>query len=111
MESALRNALCEAIGIEREIGRIVFGTPRVEEFLTRIKQVAETREYDIKFDFKGVSREALKIEKFRDKVAHGVWVKHKRSKLPVLQVTSGNYQVPQRLRCIHARGQHNYPTN
>ena len=49
------------------------------------------RSFTTTLDLKLLTTECQKLERFRDKVAHGVWVKHPKSDLPILQVTAGSY--------------------
>jgi hypothetical protein len=57
-----------------------------------IEDLMSLRGFKTSLDMKELRRLCKQLEQFRDKVAHGVWARHTGSKLPVLQVTAGNYQ-------------------
>lgn len=36
----------------------------------------------------------VQIKNFRDAIAHGIWINHPSTKLPVLQYTKGKWSIP-----------------
>lgn len=92
VESALRQMIYALLEVEPKYGRVAVRNPRVDDSFTMIEDLMSLRGFKTSLDMKELRRLCKQLEQFRDKVAHGVWARHTGSKLPVLQVTAGNYQ-------------------
>lgn len=91
LESALRNLIYALLDLDPKMGRIAIRNPRIDESFTMIKDLMGLRSFTTTLDIKFLASECKKMELFRDKIAHGVWVRHSGSDLPVLQVTAGTF--------------------
>lgn len=91
LESALRNLIYALLELEPKMGRVAVRNPRIEESFTIIRDLMGLRSFTTTLDMKRLASDCKTLEQFRDKIAHGVWVKHSRSDLPVLQVTAGKF--------------------
>lgn len=91
LESALRNLIYALLELNPKMGRVAVRNPRIQESFTIIQDLMGLRSFTTTLDVKLLARECKKLEQFRDKIAHGVWVKHSKSDLPVLQVTAGTH--------------------
>ena len=49
------------------------------------------RGFKTSVDLKALRKDCRLLEEFRDKIAHGLWVRHGGTKAPILQVTAGSY--------------------
>ena len=91
LESALRNLIYALLELERKMGRVAVRNPRIDESFTMIRDLMGLRSFTTILDMKRLASDCKKMEQFRDKIAHGVWVRHPQSDLPVLQVTTGTF--------------------
>ena len=103
LESALRRLIYALLQLTPQMGRVAVRNPRIENALTMIQDLMALRGFTTTIDMKLVLSECRKLEHFRDKVAHGVWVSHHQTKLPVLQVTGGSYAETPGGKSVKAR--------
>jgi hypothetical protein len=75
-------------------GRVAVRLGRIEDSLTAIQDLVHLSPIQVPEDVNiaGLKKPMKELEGWRDRLAHGVWVKHNNSAVPVLQVTSGSYQ-------------------
>lgn len=73
-------------------GRVAVRLGRIEDALTNIEDLAVLSGLGINLNFKPTKKYFKELENWRNKLAHGIWLKHKATKLPVLQITRGIYQ-------------------
>ena len=103
LESALRHLIYVLLEVDRKMGRVAVRNPRIEDSLTMIRDLVALRSFQTTLDLNLLAKECKKLEKFRDKLAHGVWAKHPKSQLPVLQVTAGTYSEKPGGKSVKAR--------
>lgn len=103
LESLLRHLIYRLLGVDRKAGRIAVRNPRVRDSFIMITDLMSLQSFTAATDIKMLAKECEKIEKFCDKVSHGVWVKHAKSGDPILQVTAGSFTEKQGGPSIKAR--------
>lgn len=91
LESALRTLIYALLELEPKMGRVAVRNPRIKDSFAMIKDLMGLRSFTTTLDIKLLASECKKMEQFRDKIAHGVWVRHPQSDLPILQVTAGKF--------------------
>ena len=92
LEGALRRCIYTLLDLNQKFGRVAVKSPRADDSFTMIHDLMRLRGFETTVDTKGLRTDCRHLEEFRDKVAHGIWVKHTDSKGPILQVTAGSYQ-------------------
>lgn len=102
-EAQLRHAIYLLLDIDVKAGRVAVRNPRLDDAITMILDLMAVKSIKTSIDLKFLRKECKKIESFRDKISHGVWVKHSGTKLPVLQVTAGSYARTQGGESVKAR--------
>ncbi len=95
LESALRNLIYALLELDRKMGRVAVRNPRIKDSFTMIQDLMGLRSFTTTLDIKRLASDCKKLEQFRDKIAHGVWVRHTQSDLPILQVTTGTFPEKQ----------------
>jgi hypothetical protein len=103
LEAYLRRIVYGLVEVGPKIGRVTIRNPRIEDSFTIIQDVMGLRSFATTIDLALLRTECKKIEKFRDRISHGVWVKHPKSKAPILQVTAGSYSETPGGKSIKAR--------
>jgi hypothetical protein len=103
VEMGLRQFIYALLELDNKLGRVAVKNPRVRDSFTMIEDIMALRSFTTKINIKTLAKECAKIEAFRDKIAHGVWVKHPKSDTPVLQVTAGSYPETQGGKSVKAR--------
>jgi len=96
IEGRLRNIVYALLEIPSEYGRIAVRSPRVEDAFGMIQDLMKLRGFTTTVQLKGQNGlvpACNELERFRDKVAHGIWVFHGNSPTPILQVTAGSYSL------------------
>jgi len=91
MESLIRTLTYTVLGIGDVQGRVAIRQRRVADDLTTIQDLAKLAKIDLEVDWVDLKKAAKKVESYRDRLAHGVWLKHDATDLPVLQDFSAAY--------------------
>ncbi len=91
LETALRMLIYALLDVNPKLGRVAVRSPRVRDSFTMIEDLMALRDFKTTLNIKLMATKAAELEEFRDKIAHGVWVKHPGSGKPILQVTTGKY--------------------
>ncbi len=94
VEGRLRHVIYSRLEVNPKFGRVAVKNPRIRDSFTMIEDLMALREFTTTVRLKGEGAliPALEeLERFRDKISHGVWVKHGATRDPVLQVTAGSY--------------------
>lgn len=91
LEAALRHFIYAMLDLERELGRVAIKNPRMKDSWAMVQDIMSIRGFHTKIDMKLLTKNCIELEGWRDKLAHGSWVKHTGSSIPVLQVTSGTF--------------------
>lgn len=72
-------------------GRVAVREPRVVDHLTMIEDLMYLEKMTSTVNFSSLRKSLGEVESWRDKCAHGIWVKHGNSNMPVLQDTRGSH--------------------
>lgn len=92
LEWELRKTLYTALDIGAKEGRQAVISPRAQDYIPIIQNILVIRKISApRIDVPKIKKFVEKIKKFRDALAHGVWIKHSATRQPVLQVVSGAY--------------------
>lgn len=92
LEWRLRVVAYILLGVDHRLGRIAVREPRAADYLTMIQDICMMRNITLKSDTKTLRKELAECKESRDLLAHGIWIKHRGSKLPVIQKATGSYQ-------------------
>jgi hypothetical protein len=103
MENLLRDCVYMLLRLDRKKGRIAVRSPRPAEILTMIEELMSELKYKTDVKTSELKKSLIKASNVRDMLAHGVWVNHPGSKLPVLQVISGSWVVEESEPKVKAR--------
>lgn len=103
LEALLTSIAYVILDISQKHGRIAVREPRAVDSLTMIQDLMYLESLKTTVDLKALRTTLGEAEAFRDRLAHGVWVKHSNSKLPVLQIVKGSYPPNPGARSIKAR--------
>ncbi len=74
-----------------KIGRIALREPRVNDYLTMLEDLTKICGITISWDWQKLRNAARPMEKFRNQLAHGVWLHDPNSKYPTLRQARGRY--------------------
>lgn len=91
LESRLRDAAHKLVKVHPKIGRVAVREPRVVDHVTMIEDLARLRDIQLPVNWKQFRKMLQNLESVRDKIAHGLWLKHDKHRVPVLQQTKGSY--------------------
>ena len=94
IEWQLEQITYRVVGVGQKIGRLTIREPRVDAHITMISDVMKLRKITVSTDLKKLSDGLVQLKNIRDAIAHGIWVKHPFTKLPVLQITKGKWSIP-----------------
>jgi len=95
LESTWRRLVWDLLELDAKFGRVAVRSPRASDAFAMIQDLISLRGFKTDTDLKVLGKMCRDLEEFRDKIAHGVWVKHEKSKLPTLQVTVGTHPKTQ----------------
>jgi hypothetical protein len=102
-ESRLRGLAYLLLDVGPERGRVAVRGGRVADYLTMLEDLMQLRGVGVTVRTKALKRPLTEVETFRDKLAHGVWLRHPRTRTPVLQVTKGDLPDPSAIRAAQAQ--------
>lgn len=77
-----------------KVGRLVVREPRIDDYTTMIKDLMKLRRLSVSVNINAIHDGLKDLERNRDALAHGVWVKHSSTKIPMLQVLKGKWSHP-----------------
>ncbi len=105
LESQLRAMTYKLLMISDKQGRLAIREPRVVDHVTMIQDLAVLAKLDLKVNWKKLKEYCKEAESFRNRLAHGIWLKRSDTKFPVLQdfssaYTQGGPDIPKKPR-IH----------
>ena len=92
LEWRLKNVAYRLLGVNPKEGRVAIREPRAEDYLDMLQDLILIKSLKIEFDFKEFKRVINILEGHRNRLAHGVWIKHPSHRSPVLQLTKGKWQ-------------------
>jgi hypothetical protein len=107
IEWQLEQITYRVVGVGPKIGRLTIRDPRVDAHITMIADVMKLRKISVRTDLAKLSSGLVQIKNFRDAVAHGIWITHPISKLPLLQYTKGKWSIaamPNTKRVVEPEG-------
>ena len=91
LEWSLKIISFNLLGINEKQGRISVRNFRVNDFVTMLDDLCKLRGIDPQVDWTKLQKDLRKHESFRDRLAHGIWMKHEATNIPVIQDISGAY--------------------
>lgn len=94
IEWQLQQITYRVVGVDQKIGRLAIREPRTDSHVTMIADVMKRRRITVSTDLTKLSVGLIQIKNFRDAIAHGIWIKHPSTKLPMLQYTKGKWSLP-----------------
>jgi len=107
LESKLRQVSYTMLQLSPKIGRLLVREPRAVDYVTMLEDAMSVMGLTTSIDLKNLKSGLGTLESFRDKLAHGVWVRHTKTAIPVLQDFSGKHpagpEQGQKAR-IHPKG-------
>ena len=103
LESRLRDTTHTLVDCGPKIGRLAVLEPRAQDYITMIQDICKVLKITTTFDFKDTRKRIEEIKFYRDAIANGIWLKHEGTKLPVLRVVRGKYQLPGSGKSFKAR--------
>jgi hypothetical protein len=103
LESRINKCGYVLLRLNPKQGRIAVRLGRAETSLTAIQDLLTLEKFTVRTDIPKLKRIFKQLEEARDRFSHGLWVKHSGTKLPVLQVTSGNFSESHGGQSIKAR--------
>ena len=107
IEWQLEQITYRIVGVGQKIGRLTIREPRVDAHVTMIADVMELRKITVSTNLTKLSDGLVQLKSFRDAIAHGIWMKHPSTKLPVLQYTKGKWSIaamPNTKRVVKPQG-------
>lgn len=103
LESRLRVIAYLLLNLSPKEGRLAVRLGRIGDAISIIQRLLALQSFTTTQNLDKLSTECKKMERFRDRLAHGIWAKHPGAKTPVLQVTSGSYALSQGGESISAK--------
>lgn len=79
------------LGIGRKEGRLTVREPDVADAITTIEELIKIKKLAPVPNLKALKTRLQQIESYRNKLAHGIWLKHPGERAPVIQETKGFY--------------------
>lgn len=92
LEFVLSKIIHDLLGISEKEGRLAVREPRASERVNIIADLLALRNMEVGTDLKKLQTLVENLEKDRNKVAHGIWVKHPKTGELLLRVTKGTWQ-------------------
>lgn len=93
LENLLRDSVYMLLHLDRKKGRIAVRSPRANEMITMIEELLDASSLSTKAKTKEIKKALTTVSAARDALAHGLWIKHDQTEIPVLQVVSGSFPV------------------
>lgn len=93
----------DLLELEPKLGRATVRSPRASDTFAMIQDLIALRGFKTDLNVKTLGKMCKELEEFRDKVAHGVWVRHEKSNAPILRVTAGTYPKTEGGESVKAR--------
>ena len=76
LESQLRAMTYKLLMVNDKQGRLAVRAPRVVDHITMIQDLAALAKLELKVDWKKLKAFCREAESFRNRLAHGIWLKH-----------------------------------
>ena len=94
LESLLKRMAYSVLDVGQKEGRLAVREPRAADHMTMIEELLAVKGLAVAPDFKEIKDNLVPLERNRDALAHGIWVKHPATKIPVLQALKGKWSHP-----------------
>lgn len=94
LELTLRQTAYALIQVDPKIGRLMVRDQRASDWVETLGDAMSVRGLTTTIDLKELRAGLQTLGTYRDKLGHGIWLKHTATAEPVLQETRGNYQDP-----------------
>jgi len=95
LEWRLKNTGYLLLNIGPKHGRVAVRELRVCDHLTMIQDLMEINDVSVSgFDFAKFRKLLETVGNHRDRLAHGIWIKHPDHRSPILQLTKSSYLLP-----------------
>ena len=104
IEWQLEQITYRIVGVGPKIGRLAIREPRVDAHITMITDLMKLRKITVGTNLTRLSEGLVQLKSMRDAIAHGIWLKHPSTKLPMLQYTKGKWSIaamPNTKRIVH----------
>ena len=103
LEWVLSETLYRLIATSPKIGRLAVRETRIVEYLTIMEKTARLQGVTVSVDWKKFRIILQTMESFRNKLAHGVWIRDPSSNWPALRQVKGTYTLKHGARSVDAR--------
>ena len=91
LEYRLKETAYMLLNVDPKVGRVAIKEPRITDYVGMLQDLMLLKSLTTGVDLKKLRKKLEATQSFRDKLAHGVWVKHDTTNLPVIQVIKGSY--------------------
>lgn len=91
LESRLRQVSCILLRINPPIARLMIRELRASDYITMLEDAMSVFHLSTSVNLKTLRSGLQTLESNRDKLAHGIWVKHDKTSTPVLQDLSAKH--------------------
>ena len=89
LHATLRQVGYALLQVNPKLGRVMVQEPRVADHVTMIEDAMTVLSLKTSVDTKELKKGLKTLDEIRNKLAHGVWVRHSQTSVPVLQDTRG----------------------
>lgn len=91
LEWQLKNVAYVLLNVGPKEGRLAVREPRATDYVTMLEDLIRVRGINVPFAFKKYKDFLEILVNHRDRLAHGIWLKHPGFNEPVLQLTKGKW--------------------
>ena len=91
LEKRVNDLIYGLLELDPKMGRVAVRSPRMSDSFVMLQDLIALRGFACTADLKSLGNLCKRLEELRDRVCHGIWVKHPASKTPILQVLAGSY--------------------
>lgn len=103
LEWTLSETLYMLMGLNPKLGRIAVREPSIDAHLTMMQSIANLRGIAVSVNWGKLKTIMKNMESFRNKIAHGIWLKDPSSKWPTIRLVKGTYIPKQGAKPVDAR--------
>jgi len=91
LEWSLKETAYTLIQIDPKIGRLAIQESGIGSYLTMLEDITRLKGVQVSINWTKLRSILQKIESFRNKLVHGIWLKVPSTKTPVLRQVKGSY--------------------
>jgi len=92
LEWRIRRLTYVLLGVGNEKGRVAIREPRINDSITIVEDLMFLDNLVSPIDLAKMKATLVQVESNRDKLAHGLWIKHPNYKIPILRDTKGSHE-------------------